>query len=70
VKIREALPTVAHNFFGIVGWLDFDEYGDRAYQDYELLQIVMANATHAEWKRVAYYTMSTGELVWDEEVPK
>jgi branched-chain amino acid transport system substrate-binding protein len=69
-KLREALPTVAHNFFGIVGWLEFDEYGDRAYQDYELLQIVMKNATHAEWKQVAYYTMSTGELVWDEEIPK
>ncbi len=61
--IAKALPEVAARFFGVSGWLNLDENGDRAFGDYSIAAIVFENGEYV-CKVVGVYRSTTDTVEW------
>ena len=60
--IKEVLPKVAYNYFGVTGWKALDENGDLKYQDYSIWRYICKNG-ECTFKDIALYKSETGEIV-------
>ena len=58
-KVKELIPVVANNYFGVSGWTALDDAGDRAYGDYVVTKIV-----DGTWKDIAVYSASADIVTW------
>lgn len=63
--LKEAFVTLANNYYGVTGWTQLNEAGDRTSGVYDFWGIVKTTNTSGpyEWKIVARFSYDTGELV-------
>jgi len=61
--IQKVAPYVADNYFGVSGWTELDELGDRTGLDINFYGVVETDGKY-EWKVVARYSAATGTITW------
>lgn len=61
--IKNALPNVAANYFGVSGWTMLDEGGDRITGDYDVWAVVIKDGKPT-WQRVAVVSTSQDTVSW------
>ena len=62
-KIKEVVPLVAQNFFGVTGWLLLDEDGDRAAAQYSVEMVVQTDQGY-DWEVIGTIDALTGQISW------
>ncbi len=65
--VKEFLPGIASEhtaIYGASGHVELDDYGDRAYADYDLW-LINANG---QWENVGCYDGFTGQITWNRTV--
>jgi len=64
--IKDVVPIVANNYFGVTGWCRLDENGDRAAADYNVEFVGLNESGGIDWiDDAAVVKVSTGEVVWN-----
>ncbi|MGQ9691562.1 MAG: ABC transporter substrate-binding protein, partial [Thermoproteota archaeon] len=66
--INKALPVVARGFYGLSGWCDLDEAGDRARGDYGVFMIVKKDGAY-DWELVGMWSAASDTVAWTIEKP-
>lgn len=61
--IQKVVPCVADNYFGVSGWTELDETGDRTGLDIIFYQVKPMDAEY-QWVVVAKYSAATGSITW------
>ncbi len=57
--LTAAFPLIAQHFYGLTGWLQLDENGDRASATYAYMMLVPTENGTIEWRDVGYYDASS-----------
>ncbi len=64
--IKEVVPYVANNYFGVTGWCRLDETGDRAAADYSVSFVGLNSTGGIDWiDDAAIINVATGEVTWN-----
>jgi branched-chain amino acid transport system substrate-binding protein len=61
--IYRILPKVADMYFGVSGWTELNENGDRKYPTYNIYQVVKENGK-IDWKIIGFYDGVTDKISW------
>lgn len=61
--IQKVVPYVADNYFGVSGWTELDELGDRKALDINFYAVIEVDGV-PEWRIVAKYSAATGAITW------
>ena len=62
--VRAVFPDVTRSIYGAVGWVDFDDNGDRKPTDYDLWRVVPAEAGKYKWLYVGKWSLATDSVEW------
>ena len=60
--IKNVLPIVADNYFGVTGWKALDENGDLKYQDYSIWKYT-CKGNKCTFEDIALYKAETGKII-------
>ena len=60
--IKNVLPKVAYNYFGVTGWKALDENGDLKHQDYSIWKYTCENGK-CTFEDIALYKAETGKII-------
>ncbi len=64
--IKDVIPYVANNYFGVTGWTRLDETGDRAAADYSVSFVGLNETGGIDWiDDAAIISVATGEVTWN-----
>jgi len=64
--IKDVIPVVANNYFGVTGWCRLNEAGDRAAADYSVSFVGLNETGGIDWiDDAAVVKVATGEVVWN-----
>jgi len=61
--IKNAIPTVADQYFGPAGWSKLNDIGDKAGGSFELWSTVVENGT-VVWRRSGMWDSTTEKVTW------
>ena len=62
--IKKVLPYVADNYFGVTGWTQLNENGDKAAANYGLYMIARSPQGNATWIYVGTVDLGSGKVSW------
>ncbi|MBN2335868.1 ABC transporter substrate-binding protein [Candidatus Bathyarchaeota archaeon] len=65
--VKETLPLIAEEFWGVSGHCAFNEAGDRAAASYLIMGVVQTGSV-TEYRRLGFYDDYTGIITWDDAV--
>ena len=64
-RIQAMLPTVASNYYGVTGWLQLDQNGDRAVTLYQIWKVVIQGTTTTpSWVIAGTWDSTTDIITW------
>ena len=66
-KIKDVVPLVANNFFGVTGWTKLDENGDREAAVYNMEFVVETSPGVYEWVFAGTIDVLSGQITWDNK---
>lgn len=64
VKVREVLPDIVKRYNGATGTFELDEYGDRAFADYEIWVVWPTDGGY-DWRVAGMYRAATDSIEWE-----
>ena len=64
-RIQAMLPTVASNYYGVTGWLQLDQNGDRAVTLYQIWKVaIQGTTTTPSWVIAGTWDSTTDIITW------
>ncbi|MEM3285627.1 MAG: hypothetical protein QXP23_04355, partial [Fervidicoccaceae archaeon] len=60
--LTKAFPLFAQHYFGLSGWLKFDQNGDRQYGAYSYVELQKDNSGKVTWNVVGTFDPITGTV--------
>ncbi len=66
-KIKDIVPLVAENFFGVTGWTKLDEAGDREAAVYNMQFVAETAPGKYEWVYAGKIDVLSGQITWDNK---
>jgi len=64
-RIQAILPTVASNYYGVTGWLQLDQNGDRAVTLYQIWKVaIQGTTTTPSWVIAGTWDSTTDIITW------
>ena len=65
--IKDIVPLVAENFFGVTGWTKLDETGDREAATYNMEFVVETSEGVYEWVSAGQIDVLSGTITWENK---
>jgi len=62
--VKAVFPDVVRNMYGAVGWVDFDDNGDRKPTDYDLWLVISVAPGEYDWVLVGKWRLATDAIEW------
>ncbi|TMI38743.1 hypothetical protein E6H23_09835 [Candidatus Bathyarchaeota archaeon] len=64
-KIQAIISTVASNYYGLTGWIEFDTNGDRVPPSYQIWKIAIeGSASEPSWVLAGTWDASSDSITW------
>jgi hypothetical protein len=66
--IQKVFPSVANNYFGLIGWTHLQDSGDIAPTGYFIYEVQTVNGTPT-WVKAGSYDFGTDSITWEPGMP-
>ena len=64
-RIQAMLPTVASNYYGVTGWLELDQSGDRVASQYQIWRVaILGSNLIPSWIIAGIWDSTTDAITW------